>query len=502
MGQFFGQMALGWSLINDPVTLLYIGGGVLLGLFFGVIPGLTAVLAMVLLLPLTYGMNPITGFSLLVGTYIGGITGGLVSAVMLGIPGTPASITTTFDGYPLAKAGQAGRAMGWAVVASFVGGLVSWIALVFLAPQLARVALSFGPFEYTAVVLFGFTIVASLASDVPSKGFLMTMAGLGVAAIGLDPLHGVERLTFGLGALEHGVQMVPLLVGFYVVGRALEESQDVHVRYIVPPGRVRHVVPSLAEIWARRISFLRASAIGTGIGILPGIGAVLANFVAYDQERRASSHPETFGRGEIRGIIASEASNNATIGGALIPMLSLGIPGDVPLVVLMGGFMLHGLQPGPLFFAGHPDIIGGIYASYFVANLAMLLFMLTVGVRFFARIIAIPKVYLIPAILLFGLLGSYNVAYSFTDVWVALAGGVFAYLASRAGYPLVPMVIAVILGPMFEYNLRVALTLSRGSMLPFIQRPWSLAFLLLTLVSLILVVRSRARHDEGTAAAA
>ncbi len=490
----------GAAMVLQPAPFAYIAFGTVLGLLFGVIPGLTAVLCMVLLLPITYGLAPAAGFGLLIGAYVGGITGGLVSAIMLGIPGTPASIVTTLDGHPMARRGESGRALGLATAASFYGTLASWLALVFLAPLLASFALQIGPFEYAAIIFFGFTIITGLSSESLGKSALMVAIGLIIPAIGLDPLHGVQRMTFGTSALENGFGLVPLLSGIYVVSRALEEAETIHQRYIALPGKVVNALPQLWKVFRYWKTMVSSSVIGIVVGIMPGIGASVAPFMSYDAAKRRSRHPEAFGKGEPEGVVASETCNNATIGGALIPGLVLGIPGDVPVVILLSGLMLHGFQPGPLFFTQNQSVVYSTYVSFFVAGLIMLAFMLTVGIRLFTRTMSIPKVFLIPVIFVAGLLGAYNISYSMTDVWVSLLAGFGAYFAIKAKYPLTPLVIAIILGPMLEYNLRVALNVSSGSFAPFLTQPIAAAFVVLTVGSVAMMVRrARGRKQQEAA---
>lgn len=497
MGETLSYWLTGLSMATEPISLLYIALGTILGLFFGAVPGLNATLAMILLLPLTYGLAPAAGFGLLMGAYVGGITGGLVSAIMIGIPGTAASIVTTLDGHPMARRGEPGRALGLASVASFYGGLFSWIALVLLTPQLSKFALQIGPFEYTAIIIFGFTIITGLASENLAKSLLMAAIGLMIPAIGIDPLHGVQRLTFGIGALDTGFGLIPLLTGVYVVSRALEEAENLKEEYICKPGKMTNIFPQLWRVWKYWLTVIRATVIGIFIGILPGIGASVAPFISYDQAKRNSKHPETFGTGEPEGVVASEICNNATIGGALIPGLALGIPGDVPVVILLSGLMLHGFQPGPLFFAQHQDMAYSTYISFFIANLFMIIFLLTVGIKIFTRIMSIPKVYLIPIIFIAGLVGAYNVANSIIDVWFSLFAGFAAYFALKADYPLTPMIIAIILGPMLESNLRIALTSSNGDWRPLFTEPISLVFNLLTVVSLAMIIRQNMKKVAG-----
>ncbi len=497
MGDTMTSLLSGLSLATEPVPLVFTIIGTILGLFFGAVPGLNATLAMILILPITYGMSPQGGFSFLMGAYVGGITGGLVSAIMIGIPGTAASIVTTLDGYPMAKKGEAGRALGLASVSSFYGGLFSWFAMILLTPQLSKFALEIGPFEYTAIILFGFTIITGMASENLSKSLLMAAIGLMIPAIGLDPLHGVQRLTFGIDALDTGFGLIPVLTGAYVVSRALEEAENLKEQYICKPGKLINVFPQLWRVWKHWLTVLQSSVIGILIGILPGIGASVAPFISYDQARKRSKNPNNFGQGEPEGVIASETCNNATIGGALIPGLALGIPGDVPVVILLSGLMLHGFQPGPLFFSQHQSMAISTYFSFFIANLFMIIFLLTVGIKIFTRIMSIPKIYLIPVIFIAGLLGAYNVAYSMVDVWISVFAGLFAYFAIKAGYPLTPLIISIILGPMFESNLRVALTVSKGSILPLFTQPISLVFIVLTILSLIMIVRRNIKKKQA-----
>ncbi|MCL2124143.1 MAG: tripartite tricarboxylate transporter permease, partial [Desulfovibrionaceae bacterium] len=336
--------------------------GVIFGLIFGMIPGLTATLAVALLLPVTYGLAPAQGITLLLGAYIGGISGGVVSAVLLGLPGTPASITSVFDGYPLARQGKAGKALGIGALSNLVGTLFSWLVMLIMAPQLAKIALGFSALDITAVIIFGLTTVISLSGDSVFRGMVAASFGLLVCAIGIDPINGEPRLTMGFDILESGVNAIPAMIGLFVVG-------EIFVTIADPPPAVKEISKfrqsflTRTELRQSIPNFLRSGLIGAGIGILPGIGGSLANFVAYDQAKKASKEPETFGTGNIQGLIAPETANNASIGGALIPMLTLGIPGDVVTAVLMGGLQLHGIDPGPLMFRDHPYIIDVVYIN-------------------------------------------------------------------------------------------------------------------------------------------
>ena len=469
----------------DLTSLPLLSGGVLLGLLFGIIPGLTATLAVILLVPLTYGMDAITGVSLLIGVYIGGISGGLVSAILLGMPGTPSSITTAFDGFPMAKQGLAGKALGAGIVANLFGTLMGWRFLVGVAPQLARLALQFGPFEYVAVILFGLTTVVSLSGDSIPKGFVVALLGLVICTIGMDPINGLPRNTMGLSCLSNGINAVPAMIGLFVVAEVFRECEK------GVTGALHHTVRVEGTSSFGWIDFVRglpnlvrSSLIGVAIGIMPGIGGSLANFVAYDQAKKASPEPETFGQGNVGGVLASESANNAVIGGALIPMLALGIPGDVVSAALMGGLQLHGLEPGPLLFSENPQFIGSVYASFAVNALLMFVFMMALGRRILPKLLLVPKKFLLPVVLVASTVGCYNLGYSLFDMWTAVLFGVVGYLLHRFRYPVTPMIISLVLGKMLEKQLRLALIMGKGSMLPLFTQPLSLLFLVLALLSL------------------
>lgn len=476
--------------IVEPFNLLLITLGVLWGLVFGMIPGLTATLAVVVLIPITYGMGAVAGISMLIGIYVGGISGGLISAILIGMPGTPASIATTFDGFPMAKKGLGEKALGIGITSNLVGTLIGWVFLVTLAPQIARLGLRFGPFEMVGVIIFGLTAVISLSGDSMIKGLVMTLFGLLVSTIGLDPTYAMPRNTFGTEFLMSGVSAVPAMIGLFVISQVFIESQNLGQKFIIPrPEKIRHSF-TMAEFRESVPNFARSGLIGMLIGVLPGIGGALSNFLAYDQAKKASKHPETFGTGDIQGIVASETANNASIGGALIPMLSLGIPGDAVTAVLLGGLMLHGLAPGPMLIRENPEIVYGVFTALFVATLAMYFIMMG-GRRIFPALLRIQKVYLLPVVLAAGIVGCYNLQYSLQDVWIAVIFGVVGYFLILHKYPLTPIVITLVLGKMLEENLRLGLLASESGALPLFTRPIALIFMLASLVSVLIPLRKR-----------
>lgn len=470
-----------------PSNIIIMIIGVIWGMVFGSIPGLTATLAIVVLIPITYGMGPTLGMAMLVSIYIGAISGGLVSAILIGMPGTPSSITTCFDGFPLAKKGLARKALGVGITSNLIGCLVSWVCLVGLAPFIARFALKFTSLDFVALILFAFTAVVSLSGKSLLKGVIMTIFGLLVATIGTDPTYGMYRNTFGLKILRGGVGSTPAMIGLFVVSQVFSEITHVSEKFLTPKAEKVSPFLSMKEFVQNIPNFIRSSFIGIMIGILPGIGGALSNFVAYDQAKKYSKHPELFGQGSYEGLIASEVANNASVGGALIPMLSMGIPGDAATAVLLGGLMLHGLQPGPLLMKEHPELIYGIYAAVLIASILMFIVMMG-GIRVFPTLLRIKKSFLLPFVLVIGMVGCYNLKFSINDVWIAVIFGIVGFFLKKYDYPLTPVVISLILGSMFENNLRLGLIVSGGSLLPLITHPVSLIFMILTVLSLVFYV--------------
>ncbi|WP_223701200.1 tripartite tricarboxylate transporter permease [Sutcliffiella deserti] len=471
-------------------TFIYIMIGTILGVIFGAIPGLTATLAVVILLPLTYGMEPLAGIATLLAAYIGGISGGVVAAILIGMPGTPSSVTTVFDGYPLAKKGFGPKALGMGAVSNLFGSLISLAFLIMLAPQLAKFALSFTPFEYTMVMIFAFVIVAGLTGDF-FKSMIVTFFGLSIAAWGFDPINAAERNPLGLDFLSNGVPAIPAMIGLFVISRVFVELETDQSSPIIPKSKTNSVLPTLREIKESIGNFFRSGIIGTAIGILPGIGSSLATFVAYDQAKKASKKPETFGKGNIQGVVASETSNNAVIGGALIPLLALGIPGDGVTALLLGGLQMHGLQPGPLLFTNQPEFLTGLFVAFFVSVVIMFLFMVTIGARIFPFLLSTKKVYLLPIVLVMSIAGSYNIGFRIEDVWIMAIFGVIGYFMDKWKFSTLPLVITLLLGASFEKYIRNGLIQSGGDLTPFFTRPIALLFLVLTVLTLIFVLKPK-----------
>ncbi|HZG73165.1 MAG TPA: tripartite tricarboxylate transporter permease [Chondromyces sp.] len=485
----------GFASVLTFQNILLIIVGVGLGLIFGSIPGLTATMAIAICLPITYGMEPISGMSLLMGLYIGGVSGGLIPAILLKLPGTPSSIATTFDGYPMAQKGEAGKAFSFAIVSSFLGGLLSIIVLIMIAPPLGKIALQFGPFEYFAIIIFSLSLISSLSGDSLPKGIMAGLMGIGFAMVGSAPIDSFPRFTFGFTSLNAGFALLPVLIGLFAISEILiSAEQKVKSNLKVDLKKVSYKV-GLREYLSQGWNFLRSSLIGIGIGILPGIGGGTSNIISYVAAKNASKDPEKYGTGIPDGVVASESSNNAAVGGALVPLVSLGIPGDTVTALLLGGLVLHGLQPGPLLIQNNGGIVYGIFAALLIANVFMALF-LFLGMKGFIRLLSVPQHILMPVIITLCVVGAYGVNGRLFDVGALLFFGVLGYLMIKFKYPLTPLVLGFILGPLLETNLRRGLMLSQGDFMPFLTEPIAATFLLITAVSIGLKVYSNWKKSK------
>ncbi|WP_302327164.1 tripartite tricarboxylate transporter permease [Enterocloster lavalensis] len=465
----------------NPMILLIVAAGTFLGLVFGALPGLSATMGVALLIPLTFTMDTTSAFGMMLGTYIGGMAGGAVSATLLNIPGTPSAVVTCLDGYPMAKQGRGAEALGWAAFASGFGSIVSWFLLVTLSPVLAGLCTSFGPPEYAALAFFGLTIIAAVSGKSLIKGLIAGIVGVILSFVGTDPIWGDLRFTFGNINLMTGVSTIPAMIGLYSIPQIIisctgKGNPHVDAREL----KLKNFLPSFKKIWEQKWNIIRSSIIGTGIGIIPATGGNIASFIAYDQTKRFSKHPDEFGNGAYEGVIASEAANNGVCGGALIPMMTLGIPGDSVTAALMGGLIIHGLRPGPALFADSPQVVSEIFATVLMATILMVLIQ-CVGIKLFVRILNVPVHYLNAALVILSLVGSFALRSNFFDVILTLMIGLFGYLMIRGGFPTAPIVLGLVLGSMFEGEFRRALKLSHGSMTIFFKRPVSCVFILIGL---------------------
>jgi putative tricarboxylic transport membrane protein len=469
------------NLISHPQALLLAAFGTAFGIIIGALPGLTATMGVAIMLPFTFGMDPVAALLMLAGIQFGGVYAGSITAILLKIPGTPAAAATAIDGYMLTQQGKAGLALGTATFSSFFGGTVSVLALIFLSPLLAGWALKFSAAETFALACFGLSIIASVSGQSLVKGLIAGVVGLLVSSVGLDPIGGFPRFTAGMDELLD-VKFIPIMIGLFATAEAfksMEKSGDF--------GRVRttigRIIPPWSEIKRLSISILRSTGLGIVIGIIPGAGSDVAAFVAYNEAKRFSKTPENFGKGELSAVASCEAGANGCTGGALLPMLTLGIPGDAVTAVMLGALVLQGLQPGPMLFAEHSDMVYTLFAGMLVAYLMMLIMGLG-SLRIIGRVLQIPASMLNAGILVLSVVGTYALGNSMFDVGIMFVAGVIGYFMQKWGYPASPVVLALIMGPIAESNFRRALSISNGSFDFLYTRPITVVLLLLAIVTL------------------
>ncbi|MFC1233995.1 tripartite tricarboxylate transporter permease [Vibrio sp. F74] len=481
----------------SPGVLPVLIFGVLGGVILGALPGLTATMGVAILLPFTFGMEPTAALVMLIGVYIGGIYGGSIAAILLKTPGTPASAATVLDGHTLAVRGEAARALSISAVASFVGGLLSTIVLIAIAPMLAKFALKFNAPEYFALALFGLTIIASVSGQNILKGLLAGTIGLLISTVGLDPISSVPRFTFDVMDLYSGINVIPVLIGLFAISEALNQLEKLLSESHVKPPKFSQKLLSKQDLKDMMPTAIKSGLIGTTIGSVPGAGADISAFVCYNEAKRSSKNPSEFGKGSVRGLAAAEAGNNGVTGGSLVPLLTLGVPGDAVAAVLLGALIVQGLTPGPLLFSQNPEIVYGIFSSMLVANIVMLLVGL-LGIRFFCRIIEVPKMLMIPIIIFLSIIGAYAINNSMFDIGIAISFGLLGFVLGKLDIPSSPILLAIILGPMAETNLRKALLMYEGSWSFLYERPIALAFILLAIFSVYSTMRLKKKQAAVT----
>lgn len=470
----------------SPLTLILLVAGTGSGILIGAMPGLSVNMGIALLYPLTFAFDGVTGIIMLLGVYCGAIYGGSISAILLNTPGTPASAATTLDGYPMAnQMGQPGRALGLSTMASTFGGVFSAICLMIFAPQLAKVALSFSKPEYFALALFGISIITSVSSGSILKGLIGGLVGLFIATIGVDAMTGSMRFTFKSTYLLGGISFIPILIGLFAFSQVLlsveEEYGQKHEHKKV---KIHKVFPTIADIKRVFGTMIRSSIIGTFIGCIPGTGGDISSFISYDQAKKWSKYKDNFGKGEPQGIVACEAGNNSVSGGAMIPMLTLGIPGDGATAILLGALMVQGIAPGPLLFQNSPVQVYTIFIGLFLANIVMGFFGFSL-IRIFAQVINVPKKILIPIIFLMTFVGTYSYNHSMIDVYVMVGFGFLGYFLNKMEFSMSSVILGIILGSTAEQNFSGSLMMSGGSFSIFVTHPICLVFLLISLVSLL-----------------
>ncbi|HKG84642.1 MAG TPA: tripartite tricarboxylate transporter permease [Beijerinckiaceae bacterium] len=492
------NVAQGFSVALQPVNLLSCFIGVFIGTLVGVLPGIGPVSAMSLLLPVTLAGSPEAGIIMMAGIYYGSMYGGSTTSILVNIPGEAASVVTCLDGHQMARQGRAGPALGIAALGSFFAGTFAIVALMLVAPALASVAIAFGPAEYFSLMVLGLTVLTFLTQGSMAKALLMACVGAVLGLIGLDSITAQPRLTFERIELYDGIGLVPVVMGLFGIAEVLSNIERPISRQILD-AKITQLWPSRADWRASAAPVMRGTLLGFFLGILPGGGAVIASFASYALEKRLSKTPERFGRGAIEGVAGPEAANNAAAGGAFIPLMTLGIPPNVVMALLMGAFIIHGLQPGPLMMSQNPALFWAIVVSMYIGNVMLLVLNLPL-VGMWAQLLRLPYNVLFPLIVLFSIIGVYCSSNNVFDVYVMIAFGILGYLMRKTGYEPAPLVLAFVLGPMLENNLRKALILSQGELTTFLTRPISAACLLFAAVLLVFpLLPSLRRKREAVA---
>jgi putative tricarboxylic transport membrane protein len=482
----FDSLIFGFGIALQPTNLLYVFIGVLAGTIIGMLPGLGPISALALMIPITFGMDPASGLILMAGVYYGAIFGGSTSSILLNAPGVAGTVATSFDGYPMAQQGKAGKALALAAYASFIGGTISVFGLVLIAPMLARVAVSFGPAEYFALMVLGLTAVVSLSEKSLVKGLIAAVFGVMISIVGIDRQTGTERFTFGTLELLQGIDFLVVALGVFALAEVFA--------MLLKGGQAnpkREAIGSLAlsrgEVREIAGPTLRGSVLGFFIGVLPGAGATIASFLGYSMEKRIARDGDTFGKGNIKGVVAPESANNAACGGSFVPLMTLGVPGSGTTAVLLGALLVMGVTPGPLMLTERPDVFWGVIASMYVGNVFLLLLNLPL-IPYLARILEIPRPLLLSLIVIFCMIGVYGLKFSVFDLYLLLLFGVIGLVMKLTGFPAAPLILALILGDLMEENMRRALQISGGDWMTFVNKPISLTLLVIAAVSLLLPV--------------
>jgi putative tricarboxylic transport membrane protein len=481
----FQLLVSGFGIAGSPHNLFYCLLGAIVGTLVGVLPGLGPIAGIALLIPATFGLNPTSAIIMLAGIYYGAMYGGSTTSILLNVPGETASVITCIDGYQMAQKGRAGQALAMCAIGSFVAGTIAIFGLVFLAPPLAAAALAFGPPEYFSLMVFAFIVLSNVTGKSLVKSLMMAVIGLIIGTIGLDPVSGDARFTFGSAPLLSGIEFVAVAIGIFGIGEVLvnvnQPAEMLEQKVLVP--RLRELFPSLQDLKRSAGAILRGAGIGFGVGLVPGPAPVIATYASYMTERRLSKHPEEFGKGAIQGVAGPESANNSACQAAFIPLFVLGIPFAPPTAILLGALLIHGVSPGPLMISQHPDLFWGVIASMYIGNFILLLLNLPF-VPFFANILRIPKKVLLPLVILFCFTGMFTVNNSVFDIWMMILFGILGFLMRKWAYEGAPLLLALVLGPKLEVAFRQSLMISHGDFGVFFSRPISMAFLLSTLIIL------------------
>lgn len=495
---FLSNLSLGFSVALTPFNILMAVCGVTIGILIGALPGVGPPSGVAMLLPLTFGMEPTSGIIMLAALYAGTMYGGTITAVLINTPGESASVVTCLDGYQMALQGRAGKALGIAAIGSFIAGTVGVVLLMLVSPLLARWALSFGPPETFALMFLGLTTVTLLTGDDPLKGYISMAMGLMLAMVGFDIISGDARFGFGVPEMMDGIDFLPVAIGLFGLGEVLVGAEETNnAKMVTGKIALRDVLPSMADIARTKWAIFRGTVMGFAVGVLPGAGPTVASFLAYTVEKKVSKHPEEFGKGAIEGVAGPESANNAAATAAMVPMLTLGIPGSATTAIMLGGLMMWGLRPGPMLFEKNPEFVWGLIASQYIANV-LLLIMSTAFIPLFVRALRIPYSILMPLIIVFCVTGAYSLKNSLFDVGAMLIFGVAGYFMKKLGYSPAALVLALVLGPLAERALRQSLIISDAGLSILFLRPISavltVAALLAVAVPVVRAVMAASRR--------
>lgn len=475
----------GFGIATTAANLFYCLLGAIAGTLVGILPGLGPIAGIALLIPVTFGLSPTSAIIMLAGIYYGAMYGGSTTSILLNVPGETASVITCIDGYQMAQKGRAGPALAICAIGSYVAGTLAIFGMVFLAPPLAEAALAFGPPEYFSLMVCGFIVLSNVTGTSLLKSLMMAVVGLIIGTVGLDPVTGEYRFTFGSTYLLSGIEFVAVAIGLFGIAEVLsnvDQPLEILEQKVIVP-RFRDLYPSLQDLKTSIGAILRGAGIGFGVGLVPGPAPVIATYASYMVEKKISKHPEEFGKGAIEGVAGPESANNSACQSAFIPLFVLGIPFAPPTAILLGALMIHGVVPGPMMMSEHPDVFWGVIASMYIGNFILLLLNLPF-VPFFANILRIPKKILLPLVMLFCITGQFTVNNSIDDIWLMLLFGALGFVMRKWAYEGAPLLLALVLGPKLEVAFRQSLMLSHGSFWTFVERPFSLVFLLATLIFL------------------
>ncbi len=495
MDAIFQNLTIGLQTAMLPINILWVFIGGLLGTVIGMLPGLGPATGVAILIPITYGMNPATALITMCAVYYGAMFGGSRASIMINTPGDSSAIVSCFDGYPMTKNGQAGPALAISAIASFIGGTIGMVFLVFLTQPVASVALKFGPAEMFSLMIFALTATVTLSEGSLLKGFISMGIGFMLATIGIDGQSGVIRYTFGIEDLQDGIDFLVVMIGLYAVAEVFKNYRDINTEYKVDAKTIGKVWVSWADFKKCLMPMLRSSPLGFVVGVLPGMGGTIATFMSYAMEKSLSKHPEKFGKGAIEGLAAPEAANNACSCGAMVPLLTLGIPGSGTTAVMLGALMMLGVRPGPILFQQHPEIAWGVIASMIAGNIILLIINLPLAIPL-VQLLRIPQRIMLPLILGMGYMGTYFLNYSSFDFILVSLFALGGYLLMKLDIPLPPLVLALILGGMTEQAFRNAMVIANSNLLFFLEKPISLTLLVLACFSIVYSLRKRRKITE------